>query len=189
VYHEGFVIAMPIGSVPEAVMQLEQAILDVKPKSLDIGLFLLAAAKFVPSQKQILERRYFIKNIPMNPPPDGIFVLPIFHKHYGFLLALHGAVGRFPKHDRYALGVRVEQLGLEVLSGLVRANAVRGFRRAAILQETSVSLDILKVMLRLAKDGGAVPDKSYLTLMTPLIEVGRMLGGWIKSSGTNRPTP
>ena len=49
----------------------------------------------------------------------------------------------------------------------------------------SIKLDLLKVLLRLSKDTQAINDKEYLELQEILAEIGRMLGGWIKSTKQN----
>lgn len=54
-----------------------------------------------------------------------------------------------------------------------------------ILQKMSIKLDLLKVLIRLSKDCQAMNDKNYLKLQESLQEIGRMLGGWIKSSKQN----
>lgn len=46
----------------------------------------------------------------------------------------------------------------------------------------SVKVDLLKVLLRLAKDTKALSSGSYLTLQDMLQEIGKMLGGWIKAT-------
>ena len=46
-----------------------------------------------------------------------------------------------------------------------------------------MKLDIVRVFLRLAKDVKAIENKKYQLLESQTEEVGRMLGGWIKSSG------
>jgi len=51
-----------------------------------------------------------------------------------------------------------------------------------ILQRISIKLDLLKILLRLAKDSQSMNEKNYLDLQTILQEIGKMLGGWIKST-------
>lgn len=55
------------------------------------------------------------------------------------------------------------------------------------LQQISTKLDLLKILLRLSKDSQALTDKKYLELQAILQEIGRMLGGWIKSTKQNLP--
>jgi hypothetical protein len=56
-----------------------------------------------------------------------------------------------------------------------------------ILQRISVKIDLLKILLRLSKDSLAMQNKDYIELETILSEIGRMLGGWIKSTKQNTP--
>jgi len=55
------------------------------------------------------------------------------------------------------------------------------------LQRISIKLDLLKVLLRLSKDSQAINNKRYLELELILQEIGKMLGGWIRSSKQNTP--
>lgn len=50
------------------------------------------------------------------------------------------------------------------------------------LQAMSVKVDLLKVLLRLAKDTQAISHGKYLTLQEMLQEIGKMLGGWIRTT-------
>ncbi len=50
------------------------------------------------------------------------------------------------------------------------------------LRTMSVKVDLLKVLLRLAKDTKALSSGRYLTLQEMLQEIGKMLGGWIKAT-------
>lgn len=54
-------------------------------------------------------------------------------------------------------------------------------RKIQYLEKSIVSIDILKILIRLAKDIQALDNKKYLQLQEQLQEIGRMLGGWKKS--------
>lgn len=69
----------------------------------------------------------------------------------------------------------------------MRANYGQSVTRVNFLNEGSIILDMLKVLVRLAKDNKALYPNQYLILEERLQEIGRMLGGWIKSSNTKRP--
>lgn len=57
-------------------------------------------------------------------------------------------------------------------------------RKLPVIEKGIVSLDLLKILIRLAKDIQALDNKKYLQLESSLQEVGRMLGGWRKSLKT-----
>jgi len=50
-----------------------------------------------------------------------------------------------------------------------------------ILNGVSAKLNLLRITLRLAKDVQVIDLKKYIALQTIIDEIGRMLGGWIKS--------
>lgn len=54
----------------------------------------------------------------------------------------------------------------------------------AILAHSSecVKLNVLRVLIRLTKDVKAIDNKKYIALETNIDEIGRMLGGWIRST-------
>ena len=45
-----------------------------------------------------------------------------------------------------------------------------------------IKIDVLRVLIRLAKEIKALDNKKYLISQECLDEIGRMLGGWIKST-------
>ena len=53
------------------------------------------------------------------------------------------------------------------------------------LEKAIISLDLLKILLRLAKDIQCLNNKRYIQLQESLQEIGRMLGGWIRSTKQN----
>lgn len=58
-------------------------------------------------------------------------------------------------------------------------------RKLPSIEQAIVSVDLLKILLRLAKDVGALDTKKYMQLQELLQEIGRMLGGWKKTLPRN----
>jgi len=56
------------------------------------------------------------------------------------------------------------------------------------LQAMSVKVDLLKVLLRLAKDTQSISEGRYLNLQEMLQEIGKMLGGWIRATKQTEKT-
>jgi len=108
--------------------------------------------------------------------------IPIFKKAYDLTKKLYELRGTVPKHDRYALWQRCENLILEVLEGILLASQLRKTQKLEPLEQVSVKLNVLRVFLRLAKDLKIMDLKKYGLLEEMVDEIGRMLGGWIKSS-------
>jgi len=108
--------------------------------------------------------------------------IPIFKKAYELTKKLYELRGTVPKHDRYALWQRCENLVLEILEGILLASQLRKPQKLQPLEQVSVKLNVLRVFIRLAKDLKIMDLKKYGFLEEMIDEIGRMLGGWIKST-------
>ena len=102
------------------------------------------------------------------------------------LQELYICIRRFPKQDRHTLGQKSQQLTLEILELLFTANSAFGVERFNTQKQIDLKLKILKIVIRLSHDVRAIDQKHYLALEEKLVEIGRMLGGWMK---TNKKTP
>lgn len=109
------------------------------------------------------------------------FDIPIFGRVYEFYKLLYLSLKFFPKKDRYSLGQKLDTLTLTVFELVIMAGTSGQDKKLPILEKSIVSLDLLKVLLRLSKDVEALDNKKYLQLEQSLQEIGRMLGGWKRS--------
>ena len=114
----------------------------------------------------------------MPPPNDFTLDIPIFTKLYNFYKNLSQAVDTFPKTKRYTLGQKLENTTLEIFEHLFSIPLMTDKQER--LKIISVKLDLLKVLLRIAKDTQAISNNNYLTLQAFLQEIGKMLGGWLR---------
>lgn len=78
------------------------------------------------------------------------------------------------------MGQKLDNLTLEIFELLFSIPSSQN--KTDILQQISIKLDLLKILLRLARDSLAIRDKKYLELQLILQEIGKMLGGWIRST-------
>ena len=81
--------------------------------------------------------------------------LPIFEKTYELILWLYPAVNKFPKSQRFVLGQQIENTMLNIMKGIIQANAERA--KLPYLKQASVDLDKLRIIIRLAKDMKFLP--------------------------------
>lgn len=95
----------------------------------------------------------------------------------------------FPKKDRFALGQKCENLTLDLLESLLVANSKIDKEKLPFLYDIDVKLNILQTIIRVCYDVQAVDQKKYILLQESLEEIGRMLGGWIKSLKPKKGNP
>lgn len=105
--------------------------------------------------------------------------LKIFEKTYELILWIYPAVNKFPKTQRFVLGQQIENTMLNLLKGIIQANAERS--KLPYLKQVSVELDKLRILIRLSKDLKFINIKQYEFAVIKINEIGKMLGGWIKS--------
>lgn len=112
----------------------------------------------------------------------GPLDVPIVHALYQTYGSWNELLIKFPKSQRYTLG---EVCQRELLATLEAVIAAAGTSQSAIkidqLRIASAKLDLLRLLVRLAKDCKCLTNQAYLGLESQLHEAGRMLGGWVKS--------
>ena len=108
--------------------------------------------------------------------------IPIFKKTYELYKEFYSFRLSVPKQDRYTLWQKCESLLIEVLEGILFASQKSKPEKLPTLEKTSIKLNFLRVCIRLMKDVKAIDDKKYILTEAHLDEIGRMLGGWIKST-------
>lgn len=86
-----------------------------------------------------------------------------------------------PKKDRYTLGIKLEKLILDLLETLFLAKSKFGASKMLLLNNADLKLKVIMLMIRLSSKVKAITDNKYLHLEGKALEIGRMLGGWIKS--------
>lgn len=94
---------------------------------------------------------------------------------------MHSYHARIPKAERYTIWQKCENTTLALLEALIATSQFSGEERLHSLHNLSNKLDLLKVFIRLAQDTRSIDAKQYLALQTILQEIGKMVGGWIKS--------
>ncbi len=105
--------------------------------------------------------------------------LPIFTEWYAVVGTLLERVGRFPRNLRPTLGRRLLDRSLDVLDHIVRLRYSR--RRSELFGEANLSLEQVRILLRLAFERRLISAGQYAELAEAIDGCGRMLGGWRRS--------
>jgi hypothetical protein len=108
--------------------------------------------------------------------------IPIFKKSYDLYKDFYNLRLSVPKQDRYTLWQKCESLLIEVLEDILLSSQQSKSEKLPTLEKTSVKLNFLRVCIRLMKDIKAIDSKKYIIIEANLDEIGRMLGGWIRST-------
>jgi len=93
----------------------------------------------------------------------------------------HEFITDFPKDSRYTIGAKIDSQFLETIEFILRAGYSDKLEKMISLKRASVKLDLLKFFLQIAWEIKSLDSKKYIKLSEKLNEIGKMLGGWIKS--------
>lgn len=107
---------------------------------------------------------------------------PIFTHTYKFVLWLLPQAIKFPRHYRFTLAERVQRHTLDFQETIIAAGLKRGANRAEHLQKADALLAQLRHTVRLCKDLKLIRVKQYEFAAEQLAEIGRLLGGWLKTA-------
>lgn len=109
------------------------------------------------------------------------FDIPIFKKTYDLYKTFYCYRDSVNKHDRYTVWQRSENVILDILEGILLASQTYKADKLFALEKTSVKVNFLRVFFRLMKEVKTIDNRKYAALEESVDEIGRMLGGWIRS--------
>src|SRR3989344_9174534 len=117
-----------------------------------------------------------------NPTPPSTISndLPILQKMVEAYKSWHNFLPHFPRLSRYTLGTKIDTIFTEILELLLLARYADKNNKPLLINKAIAKLDCLKFFLQIAWEIKALDNKKFTHLSQPLIEIGRMLGGWRK---------
>lgn len=73
-----------------------------------------------------------------------------------------------------------------MIENIIVAGSIEKKDKHKVLKKVSIKVDFLKVLFHLGKDLKVIDNRKYLILQEYLQEIGKMVGGWIKSVSSVR---
>ncbi len=110
---------------------------------------------------------------------------PIFTRTYDLVRWLIPMTVKFPRQQRFVLAHNVQQTVLRFQELLIEA--ALSTEPGGLLGQADVTLTKLRFYLRLCRDLELLTLGQYAHVNRMVSEVGRLLGGWLKS--TEKPQP
>ena len=108
--------------------------------------------------------------------------IPVVVKLFVVYEITHRLILKFPKHERYSLGEKIENSILEAIEILIMANQSSKYEKEKILLKANSKIELLKILFRISLNCQILNSKEYLEMENKLQEIGRMNQGWIKYS-------
>ena len=115
---------------------------------------------------------------------NNVGPLPIIQKTYDFILWLIPKLGRFPKDQKFILGDRIENGLLEFLGLLIEAEFTA--KKLSVLHRANIEFEKVRMLIRMTNDLHLLGLDGYKHCSERIVEIGRMLGGWMKQQESAR---
>ena len=107
--------------------------------------------------------------------------VPILRKIHELYKTFHEYRTLVPKHERFSIYERSENTMIDILECILEASYSSKEKKLLLLENASVKLNIFRFFVRLMKESKTLDVKKYTLLQSITDEIGRMLGGWIRS--------
>lgn len=110
----------------------------------------------------------------------------VIKRGYDFSKWLLNHTGKFPKSYRFSVAAKLENAMLEFIELTTVANMQRD--KLPCLKKADEALARIRLLFRLSYELRFINIKSYEYGSGQLLELGRLLGGWIKNPTKDSPS-
>lgn len=122
---------------------------------------------------------------PDEKPPKS--KLEIQQRVYDMILYAYPALDQFPKSQKFSLAQDIKRSLDSILRLVIAAN--KKYTKKTTLQELDIEIAALKVYIRMATDLKYLSFKKYDYWSGMLVEIGKMVGSWIRSQREAKEPP
>ena len=118
------------------------------------------------------------------PPPDNPrfdFPVPIVHKIQICYKHIYRLGKKLPKRDMLGIHALVETACLEMLALAIEAAFTPRAQKKPLLQKLRIKTEVPKQLIRTEHEIAVISETQYIALEEPLVEISKMVNGWIRS--------
>ena len=108
--------------------------------------------------------------------------LKILQKIEDFADYAYPALKQFPKAERYNIVADMKR-SLDIMAHRA-IEAEKKYYKKTTLQELDVEVAYMRILVKRSFRLGFLPEKKKNVMLDYLSEIGKMLGGWMKTCGT-----
>ena len=112
--------------------------------------------------------------------------LKILQKIFDMMDYGYKALQQFPKSEKFALATDIKHSMNVLLRRCIEAQ--KKYYKKTTLQDMDVEIATLKAYIRLSFQLGFLSSKKYEIWSDMVVEIGKMLGGWLKSVNNQKST-
>jgi hypothetical protein len=110
--------------------------------------------------------------------------MKVYQKWEDMAKYLYVALQSYPKSEKFTIAADTRNALMLVGRYIYRANNVPKLERRKAIEEADLALVDLKLLIRMGMVLEFMPLKKYEIASAQAVEIGKMLGGWLKASTT-----
>lgn len=110
----------------------------------------------------------------------------IINCFYDFLVYIIPQLDKFPRRQKFLIADKIEISLLQIFDNVIAAYYSREDKKINYLTENNIILERVRFLIRLSKDLNFISVAKYGYISERLNELGKMMGGWIKSIDEKR---
>ena len=116
--------------------------------------------------------------------PGSVWGLKLFQKFYDFDAYIEPIVERFPSFEKSAWCAQIKNMLIATVRLMIETNKARD--KTPGWYRIDTNLEILRIYIRRMREKKYLSPRSYETSSKRLDEVGKILGGLIKGTGSRQ---
>jgi hypothetical protein len=113
--------------------------------------------------------------------------MKVYQKWEDMAKYLYVALRSYPKSEKFTIAADTRHSLMLVGRHIYRANNVPKAEKRKAIEQADIALVDLKLLIRLGMILEFMPLKKYEIASAQAVEIGRMLGGWLKSTTDKSP--
>jgi hypothetical protein len=112
--------------------------------------------------------------------------MKVIQKWEDMTLYLYEAVRSYPRNEKFTLAAKTTDVLVEIGVDFMQANSISNrVEKRRLIEHADRGLVKLKLLVRIAMMRTYLPLKKYEIFSGQVMEIGRMVGGWLKSVNSN----
>jgi hypothetical protein len=96
----------------------------------------------------------------------------------GVYLLWYGYYQTIPKLHRYSLGIKIDDLFVEIMEGIAVASFLPRTEKQPWIRLVIRKVDTLKILILVLWETKSIDNNKFIMVSEKMDEIGKMLGGW-----------
>lgn len=114
---------------------------------------------------------------------NELIIIPKIEKYIEYMLTI---LLKLPRTEKFSIGTEVKTSMYNMLKNILLATKIDKSKRLEIYNLVDAEIYFQRICIRIMYNNGWIDDKKYKYSNELLSEIGKILGGLIKSLGANK---